>query len=172
VSDEHPQSSAPAAVDEPAHGDDPARDELADELARMEDRYRRALADLDNLRKRTTREIERRVEESREVLLRECLEAVDSVERAIGMTAEGPVREGLDSVLQQMELILARHGVERIGKPGDPFDPERHEAVGVAERDDVDDRTVVAVVRSGYVMRDRVLRPAQVIVSRRPQPEA
>jgi molecular chaperone GrpE len=172
VSDEHPQSSAPAAVDEPATEHVPAHDELADELARVEDRYRRALADLDNLRKRTAREIERRVEESREVLLREWLEAVDSVERAIGMTADGPVREGLNSVLNQMELILARHGVERMGRPGDPFDPERHEAVGVAERDDVDDRTVVAVVRSGYAMRDRVLRPAQVIVSRRPQPEA
>ena len=170
MSDEHPQSSAPAAVDEPAHADDPARDELVDELARMEDRYRRALADLDNLRKRTTREIERRVEESREVLLREWLEAVDSVERAIGMTPAGPVREGLDSVLNQMELILARHGVERMGHPGDRFDPERHEAVGVAERDDVEDRTVVAVVRSGYVRHERVLRPAQVIVSRRPQP--
>jgi molecular chaperone GrpE len=172
VSDERPQASSPAAVDEPAQEETPVRDELADELARTEDRYRRALADLDNLRKRTAREIERRVEENREALLREWLEAVDSVERAIGMTPEGPVRDGLHSVLNQMELILARHGVKRIGEPGEPFDPERHEAVGVDERGDVDDRTVVAVVRSGYIMGDRVLRPAQVIVSRRPQPEA
>jgi molecular chaperone GrpE len=171
VSDEHPQSPAPTTVEEPAQ-EDAEREELAEQLARAEDRYRRALADLDNLRKRTAREVERRIEESRESLLREWLEAVDSVERALSMTPEGPVQEGLRSVLGQMEAILARHGVQRIGRPGEPFDPERHDAVAVRDEDDTPDRTVVQVVRSGFAIGDRVLRPAQVVVSRRPEPEA
>jgi molecular chaperone GrpE len=171
VSDESPQSSAPAAVDEPT-AEEVERQELADQLARSEDRYRRALADLDNLRKRTARELDQRVAESREALLREWLEAVDSVERALGMTPEGPVRDGLMSVLGQMELILSRNGAARIGTPGEPFDPERHDAVAVEETTDAPDRTVVAVVRSGFTIGDHVLRPAQVVVSRRPPPEA
>jgi molecular chaperone GrpE len=156
-------------MDEPAQ--DAEREELSEQLAQAEDRHRRALADLDNLRKRTAREIERRVEESRESLLLEWLEALDSVERALLMTPEGPVQDGLRSVLAQMEAILARNGVERSGRPGDPFDPERHEAVAVRENVDVSDRTVLEVVRSGFAIGDRVLRPAQVIVSRRPGSE-
>jgi molecular chaperone GrpE len=171
VTDEHPQSPAPTTVEEPAP-EDAEREELAEQLARAEDRYRRALADLDNLRKRTAREVERRIEESRESLLREWLEAVDSVERALSMTPEGAVQEGLRSVLGQMEAILARHGVQRVGRPGEPFDPERHDAVAVRDEDDTPDRTVVQVVRSGFAIGDRVLRPAQVVVSRRPEPEA
>jgi molecular chaperone GrpE len=157
-------------MDEPAQ--DAEREELSEQLAQAEDRHRRALADLDNLRKRTAREIERRVEESRESLLLEWLEALDSVERALLMTPEGPVQDGLRSVLAQMEAILARNGVERSGRPGEPFDPERHEAVAVRESEDVSDRTVLEVVRSGFAIGDRVLRPAQVIVSRRPESAA
>ena len=72
--------------------------------------------------------------------------------------------EGLRGVLEQMEAVLARQGVTRIGAAGEPFDPERHEAVGVRSTDEVPDRTVVDVARSGYALGDRVLRPAEVIV--------
>jgi molecular chaperone GrpE len=140
------------------------------EIARLEDRYKRALADLDNYRKRTAREIERRVGESRETLLREWLEALDSVERALRMDAQGPLAQGLRAVLDQMESILARQGVERIGEAGERFDPERHDAVDVRQSDDVPDRTVLEVVRSGWALGDRVLRPAQVVVSRGSRP--
>jgi molecular chaperone GrpE len=169
VTEDGPQS--PATVEEPA-GTEAESEDLVERLASAEDRYRRALADLDNLRKRTAREIERRVEESRESLLREWLEAVDSVERALSMTPEGPVQEGLRSVLGQMEAILTRHGVHRIGRPGEPFDPTNHDAVAVRESAEAPDRTVVDVVRSGFAVGDRVLRPAQVVVSRRPEREA
>jgi molecular chaperone GrpE len=169
VTEDGPQS--PATVDEPA-GAEAESEELVERLATAEDRYRRALADLDNLRKRTAREIERRVEESRESLLREWLEALDSVERALSMTPEGPVQEGLRSVLDQMDAILTRQGVHRIGRPGEPFDPAHHDAVAVRESEETPDRTVVDVVRSGFALGDRVLRPAQVVVSRRPECEA
>ncbi|MDX6668719.1 MAG: molecular chaperone GrpE [Solirubrobacteraceae bacterium] len=133
------------------------------ELAQMEDRYKRALADLDNYRKRTNREIERRVAERDEALLRDWLDVLDSVERALRMD---PQQEGMRAVLDQMEAILARRGVQRIGEIGEPFDPERHEAIQARPAGDVPARSVVDVARSGFGLGGRVLRPAQVVVSR------
>jgi molecular chaperone GrpE len=152
----------------------PETEETSDELsalretnAQLEDRHKRALADLDNYRKRSKRELDQRVAESREALVRDWLEAVDAVDRAIAMDPENPMAEGLRMVLAQMEGILERQGVRRIGRGGEQFDPERHEAIGVRETDDVPDRTVLDIARSGFEMGDRVLRPAEVIVSRR-----
>jgi molecular chaperone GrpE len=141
------------------------RAELQAEIARLEDRYKRALADLENYRKRTGREVDRRVAESRERVISDWLEALDSVERALRMNPEDPAAEGLGAVLEQMEAILKREGVDRIGSPGETFDPERFEAVGVRATSEVPDRTVVDVVRSGFSSDGHVLRPAQVIVA-------
>jgi molecular chaperone GrpE len=147
---------------------EPERD-LEAELAQMEDRWKRALADLDNYRKRAARDTDRRVQESREALLREWLEVVDSLERALFMQPEDPVMQGLRAVLEQMEAVLARQGVTRMGAAGEQFDPERHEAVGVRPTNEVPDRTIVEVARSGYDLGDQVLRPAEVVVARAPE---
>ena len=144
-------------------------DQLRAELARLEDRYKRALADLDNYRKRSAREIERRTEEVREAVLRDWLEAVDSVERAVRLESDGPCAEGLRAVLEQMDAVLARQGAQRIGSAGDPFDPERHEAVAVQPSAELPDRTILSVERSGFALGDRVIRPAQVVVARAPE---
>jgi molecular chaperone GrpE len=135
-----------------------------EEGARQDDdeRYLRARADLENYRKRAAQEVERRVAESTERLLLDWIEAVDSVDRALAMQPA----DGLGSVLGQMEAILARQGVERVGAVGERFDPELHEAISVRESDEVPDRTVLDVARSGYRRGERVLRPAQVVVSR------
>ena len=159
-------------ADEPEQPDTAA--ELAEQLAeaaRIATGVR--CADLDNYRKRAAREIERRVEESRESLLRDWLEARRQrrARAADRERPEGALSTGLRAVLDQMEGILARQGVERIGEAGEPFDPERHEAVGVRESEERARRTVVDVARSGYAIGDRVLRPAQVIVSRGPDAE-
>jgi molecular chaperone GrpE len=127
-----------------------------------DERYLRARADLDNYRKRAAQEVERRVAEGADRLLLEWIEAVDSVDRALAMQPS----DGLRSVLDQMEAILTRQGVERVGTAGDRFDPELHEAISVQESDEVPDRTVLDVARSGYRRGERVLRPAQVAVSR------
>lgn len=127
-----------------------------------DERYLRARADLENYRKRAAQEVERRVAEQAERLLLDWIEAVDSVDRALGMQPS----DGLRSVLEQMETILARQGVERVGAAGERFDPELHEAISVQESGDVPDRTVLDVARSGYRHGERVLRPAQVVVSR------
>jgi molecular chaperone GrpE len=164
---DQPRTDAPPERDE---GQRPAAESaLAEELARLEDRYKRALADLDNYRKRSAREVERRAAEIREALIRDWLEVLDSVERALRMQPDGPLGQGLRAVLDQIETVLARHGVTRIGAAGERFDPERHEAIDVRVTGEVDDQTVLEVVRSGFALGDRVLRPAQVVVARRPE---
>ncbi|MEA2291606.1 MAG: molecular chaperone GrpE [Solirubrobacteraceae bacterium] len=171
MSSEHDQEhqQPPVAQAEPEHAE--LDRDLRAELARMEDRYKRALADLDNFRKRSARDLERIVGERREGVIRDWLEVVDSVERALRQETEGPLRDALRAVLDQMESILRREGVERIGSAGERFDPERHDAVDVRESADVPDQTVVEVGRSGFASGDRVVRPAQVAVSRAPRPQ-
>jgi molecular chaperone GrpE len=157
------------ANDEPA-ADAPAESAelvaVREELAQTQDRYRRALADLDNYRKRAEREGNRRVGEAQRAVLREWLDAVDSVELALRMEPGDP---GLTAVLAQMDAILARHGVARLDTVGARFDPERHEAIAVQPADDVPERTVLDVARSGFSVGDgEILRPAQVVVAQRP----
>jgi molecular chaperone GrpE len=162
-------SSHESDIERPVAQEQPDDGELRAELARLEDRYKRALADLENYRKRVARDMETRVAEAKESVIRDWLDAVDSVERAIRMQPDGPCREGLVAVLEQMDTVLARQGVERIGAIGDRFDPERHEAIGVQSTADVPDRTIVAVERTGFTLGDRVIRPAQVVVARTPE---
>jgi molecular chaperone GrpE len=127
------------------------------------------VADLDNFRKRSARDLDRRVTERGDAILQDWLEVVDGVERALRQQPEGPLHDGLRAVLDQMESLLERQGVHRIGDAGEPFDPSRHEAIQVVESSDAPDRSVIDVARSGYVRGDRVLRPAQVVVARTPR---
>lgn len=136
---------------------------LGVELVQMEDRYKRALADLDNYRKRSERETDRRVQDARGALLRDWLEALDSVERALQMEPED---QGLQAVLAQMEAILEREGVTRLGAAGERFAPELHQAVAVRSAEQLPDGTIAEVTRSGFALGDKVLRPAHVVVSK------
>jgi molecular chaperone GrpE len=147
----------------------PDNRDLAAELEQIEDRYKRALADLDNYRKRAAREMEMRAAAAQDAIIRDWLEVGDSLERAMQMEENGPCREGLGAVLEQMNSVLAREGVHRIGAPGERFDPERHDAIAVQNSAEAPDQTILAVQRSGFVLGDRVIRPAQVVVARRPQ---
>ena len=143
---------------------EPERD-LQAELERMEDRFKRALADLDNYRKRSARELERLVAERGDAALLEWLEVVDGVERALRQKPANPLYDGLRAVLDQMDAILARQDVRRIGERGEPFDPNRHEAVMHEPAADGDEGTLVTdVMRPGYSWKGRVLRAAMVKV--------
>jgi molecular chaperone GrpE len=149
------------------------RDELVEELERArsdiaasEERVLRARADLENYRKRTDRELERRVREQGDDLLRAWLEVVDSLDRAVALDAEHPeLAAGVRAFLDQVETLLMRQGVSRIGAVGEAFDPELHEAVAIVPAGGGEDGTVARVARSGYAARDRVIRPAQVAVA-------
>ncbi|HYZ29201.1 MAG TPA: nucleotide exchange factor GrpE [Thermoleophilaceae bacterium] len=147
-------------------GAESPRDVQAD-LDAMEDRWKRALADLDNYRKRSARELERLTTERTDAVIGDWLEVVDSVERALLLAEpDSPLALGLLAVREQIDAVLERQGVNRIGREGEPFDPGRHEAIGVVRTDDVPANTVAEVARSGYAIGNRVLRPAQVIVAR------
>jgi molecular chaperone GrpE len=141
----------------------------AAELERIEDLHRHALADLDNYRKRAAREVERRVLEAREAMVRDWLDVVDSVDRALQFERQGPCREGLEAVMAQIDGALERSGARRIGESGEQFDPARHEAVAVQPGDGAPDLTVLDVQRSGFALADRVIRPAHVVVARADQ---
>ena len=139
------------------------------ELAQLEDRWRRAVADLDNLRKRYARELarERAVERSR--VAAAWLPVVDNLERAISHAGDhsGAVVEGVRSILDEALRILEHLGYPRDIETGVPFDPERHEVVGMTDATDVPPGTVVEVLRPGYGIGTQQLRPAGVMVSRR-----
>ena len=140
-----------------------------EELAKVEDRWRRAAADLDNLRKRYARELahERAMEKSR--VAGAWLPIVDNLERALGHAGEqsDAVVTGVRSILEQALQVLEQLGYPRDAESGVPFDPERHEVVGVVEQPDSAPGTVVDVLRPGYGKGSGQLRPAAVVVSRR-----
>ncbi len=136
-------------------------------LAAMEDRWKRAAADLDNYRKRYERELSRMRQHDREAVLRDWLEVVDNLERALDASASLPpeiLQEGLRMLHKQALDILSRYGVQRMRTVGEPFEPRRHEAVGQAPG--APEGTVVDEVRPGYLIGDKTLRPAQVIVAK------
>jgi molecular chaperone GrpE len=140
------------------------------EVAQLEDRLKRALADLDNFRKRTARDMDRRATDVADAVVRDWLEVADSIERALAAAPDDRTGEGLRAVADQIAATLAREGVSRTGAPGERFDPERHEAVDVRMTGDAEDRSIVDVARAGYTRGGRVLRPAQVVVARHPPP--
>jgi molecular chaperone GrpE len=144
----------------------PDRDE---ELARLEDRWRRAVADLDNLRKRYARELDRERMTERSRVAGAWLPIVDNLERAISHAGDesSAVVEGVRNTLRQALQVLEHLGYRRDVETGVPFDAERHEVAGVVEQPDSAPGTVIEVVRPGYGKGAGQLRPAAVVVSRR-----
>jgi molecular chaperone GrpE len=161
-----PASAATPASQGPSQ---PSAAELATELEQMRDNYLRARADLENYRRRSQQEIERRALDAHALLLRDWLEVVDSIDRALALDQGAELREGLRAVLDQMQGVLKRHGAERIDAEGQPFDPNLHEAISTVTSADHAPNVVVHVARAGWRLADRVLRPAQVVVAKAPE---
>lgn len=132
-----------------------------------EEQLRRALADLDNLRKRYAREAasERAAERAR--VLAEWLPIVDDLGRALEHARDDsdPVVQGVREVYRKAQALLERFGYPPFDDTGAPFDASRHEVVAVVD-DGAPPGTIVATVRPGYGTPDRLLRPAGVVVSR------
>jgi molecular chaperone GrpE len=141
-------------------------------LAEAQDRYLRLQADFDNFRRRTLKEREEAVQYGHQNLVKDLLYTVDNLERALEH-AHKSGREDLDALLQGIDLVhrelvgvLSKHGVTEIEAQGLPFDPGVHEALAQVDDGTVAPNTVVQVFQKGYRLRDRLLRPAQVVVSR------
>jgi molecular chaperone GrpE len=146
-----------------------ADDAYAAALREAEDRWRRTLADLDNLRKRHARELGREVAAERARTAAVFLPVIDNLELALSHAAADPgaIVEGVRAVRDQAVNVLERLGYPRHAESGVPFDPARHEVVGVVQDPDADPNTVVQVLRPGYGEADRQLRPAAVTVAKR-----
>ncbi|MFD8306745.1 nucleotide exchange factor GrpE [Streptomyces sp. NPDC059690] len=144
-------------------------DEYAAALREVEDRWRRALADLDNLRKRHSRELERERAGERARTAAAFLPVIDNLELALSHAAADPgaIVEGVRAVHDQAVNVLERLGYPRHAETGVSFDPARHEVVGVVQDPDADPNTVVQVLRPGYGEAERQLRPAAVTVAKR-----
>jgi molecular chaperone GrpE len=166
------------APDQPVDGIiDPALSESAEadpaaELASANDRLLRLHAEMQNLRNRQSREI---ADERRYAALpvcRELLPVVDNIDRAIEAAEKAGeaemLLEGFRLVRQQLATILNQHHCQPIDAAGQPFDPNFHEAILQQPSPDVPAGTVMMVTQRGYRMHDRVVRPAQVIVSSGP----
>jgi len=138
------------------------------------DLYVRAQAEMDNLKKRLRREKEDFLKFANESLLKELLPVVDNLENALKHAQdEGSVdalREGIELTLKGMKDALSKAGVEEVKAIGERFDPNFHYAVSQEETDKVETGTVVQELQKGYVLNQRLLRPAMVVVSKNPQP--
>jgi molecular chaperone GrpE len=142
--------------------------DLEARLAEARDQRLRAVADLDNLRKRCAAQVERAETDARAEVARQWLPVVDNLERALEHAAADPrtIVEGIQAVRQQALGVLASLGFPRRDDSGATFDPARHEAVAATYDPRVPPGTIVQVVRPGYGEPGRQLRPAQVIVAK------
>lgn len=140
---------------------------LEQELAEWRDRCLRAHAELDNLRKRLEREAELARRFANEAILLDLVPVLDSLER--GLAAEtadaSALREGIELTLRQLVKAFEAHGARVLDPQGEPFDPRFHQAVATQPTPAGEADRVVAVVQKGLILRERLLRPALVVVS-------
>jgi molecular chaperone GrpE len=151
------------------------REQLANkdkEIAELKDRYLRALADTDNVRKRMRQQSEDAIRLQRENLLRDLLPITDNLERAVEAARGGgngkPIVEGVEMVLRSLLDFLRSNGVSPRESVGRPFDPQFHEAVDHVESGEHPPNTVISEFHRGYQVGERVLRPARVAVAKAP----
>jgi len=186
----NPDVEADVAVVEPAETVDtapPQQPALQDQLQQLQDqlqqaqakaeencyRYLSARAEADNIRKRSEREIQN----AHKFALKEFIDALlpvrDSLESGIVAATESAdiakLREGSELTLKMLDSVLEKAGVQELNPAGIKFNPELHEAMVTQPSDRVEPNTVLQVIQKGYLLNDRLIRPARVIVSRTPE---
>jgi molecular chaperone GrpE len=142
--------------------------QLEADLAQLSATYRRLAADFENYKRRKGQEGEELARYGAAALLQALLPALDNLDRAashIPDDAGDGLAEGLRLTVKQLEQALASQGIRRIASVGEPFDPRLHNAVLTVTADGAQPGTVVAVLAPGYLIHDRVVRPAQVSVA-------
>ena len=133
-----------------------------------EEKLKRALADYDNLSRKTQSDIEGGIRAKIDEFVLDLLKIHDDFVRAITVFAENGVKtDGLDSILKNMDSMLKKYGVSPIDALGEIFDPNLHEAVSVVDDPDLDDGTIVREIRKGYISHNLAVRPSLVEISKR-----
>ncbi|MBW2498183.1 MAG: nucleotide exchange factor GrpE [Deltaproteobacteria bacterium] len=147
-------------------------EEKTKEFDEQQDRFLRLQAEFENFRRRGLKEKQESLQFGHQNLVKDLLSAVDDLERALEHGAQnvtGEVKgilDGVELVHREILAVLAKHGVSLIEAKGAVFDPAVHEAMGQLPSAEVPANTVLQVLQKGYLIRDRMLRPARVIVAR------
>jgi molecular chaperone GrpE len=133
------------------------------------DRFIRQTAELENFKKRSAREKDEVARFANEALIKDLLPVMDNLERAVTHAQGGgngkPLVEGVEMVLKGLSDVLSKHGVEPISALGQPFDPQKHEAMVQVQSETHEPNTVIEEHHKGYLFKDRLLRPALVTVA-------
>lgn len=174
---QEPEIPVTAAAEEPASAAEPATEldpweELEAEAAKWKEISLRTAAEMDNLRKRTSRDREDAIRYANQRLLEELLPVIDNFEmgmQAASQDTKSMIYIGMDMVRRQLNEFLGSQGVEEIPTSG-PFDPNLHDAVAQEECAAGEEGRILKVTRRGFRLRDRLLRPASVVVSKIPTP--
>ncbi|WP_411553257.1 nucleotide exchange factor GrpE [Paenibacillus lautus] len=144
-------------------------EKLQAELQEQQQRTLRVQADFDNFRRRTQKEKEDLGKYASSKLITELLPVIDNFERALQASEENPEFEsfskGVSMIFRQLESVLATEGLSAMKSAGEPFNPEYHQAIMQVESDEYEEGIVVEEVQKGYMLKDKVLRPAMVKVS-------
>ena len=145
---------------------------LEREAKEARERHLRAVADLENFRRRSRKEIDEGRAKAKEDTLRDILPVMDNLDRALSMSGAKvtleSLLEGVNMVKRQFQGVLERLGAQAFDSAGEPFDPARHEALSQAETADQPPGTVVHEMQKGYMLGNRLLRPALVSVAKAP----
>jgi len=147
------------------------KDRLTAELQEMNNKYLRLYAEFDNYKKRVNKDKEELVKYGNESLLYELLPVIDNLEMALvhaSNNVSSGLVQGVEITLKELQKILEKFGLIAIEANNKPFDPLVHHAMTQNERDDIDEKIVVEEFRKGYMLRDKVLRPSLVAVSKKP----
>lgn len=146
------------------------REQAGTDLQEMNQKYLRLYADFENYKKRVARDKEELIKYGNESLIYELLPVIDNLEMALkhsNDTSSGVV-QGVEVTLKELKRVLDKFGLAQIEAENKQFDPALHHAMSQVERDDVEDNTVVEEYRKGYKLKDKVLRPSLVAVSKKP----
>ncbi len=136
------------------------------------DKYLRTAAEMENVRKRAARDIEKAHKFALERFATELLSVCDSLEMALGTDDDVSVesmKEGSEATLKLLQSVLSRFDVEELDPHGEPFDPAVHEAMTMQPSAEAEPGTVLNVFQKGYALNGRLLRPARVVVASEPQ---
>ena len=139
---------------------------LAKLVADVNDKYLRLAAEYDNYRKRTAKEKESLYGDAKADTVKPFLEVLDNLERGLAQFEEGdPHRQGMEMICKQFMTVLEKLGVQQIEALGQPFDPEKHNAVMHTEDESAGENTIVEVFQKGYKLGDKIVRHATVVVA-------
>jgi len=141
---------------------------LSEENSELKDKWQRALADYQNLERRTQTEISQRVSDKTNNLLLNFLNIYEDFLRAENSLSKEKINtDGIHAVIKNMETLLAENNIKPIDAVGEIFDPQIHEAVSMVEDDSLDDGTITQEVSKGYISGKAILKPSKVIVSKK-----